>query len=198
MEPISIETLVGCLVPALLARCCMDRTVVKGVHNNAHLPFVLLCELPLFVLIFMIDMSNTSRSGASPACPKDPQSPHEQPGPEFEGEVIDANAPNVELLEPGDVQSRLQRALAALCSRHKPSHTVEPRMLRLFLDQVVPQHCAIQRKDTLPAMLMHKIFSIPVLTVLELVGKITHNKHETSYGVKYLTLFFTYPLMFLG
>ena len=37
-------------------------------------------------------------------------------------------------------------------------------------------------------MLMHKHFSIPVLTTREAVGKTSPSKHETSYGVQYKNL----------
>ena len=37
-------------------------------------------------------------------------------------------------------------------------------------------------------MLMHKHFSIPVLTTREAVGKTSPNKHETPYGVQYKNL----------
>ena len=37
-------------------------------------------------------------------------------------------------------------------------------------------------------MLMHKHFSIPVLTTREAVGKTSPSKHETSYGVQYRNL----------
>ena len=70
---------------------------------------------------------------------------------ELEGELIDADTANTEVPEPGDTQSRLQHALAALCLRHKPSETIEPRMLRVFLDRVVPDAYRIQPKDTLLA-----------------------------------------------
>ena len=38
--------------------------------------------------------------------------------------MIDTNPVNVELPEPGDMQSRFQHALAALCLRHKLSETI--------------------------------------------------------------------------
>ena len=57
--------------------------------------------------------------------------------------MIDADVVNVELLKPADIQSRLQHALAALCLRHKPSETIEPLMLRVFLDTVTPRQYAI-------------------------------------------------------
>ena len=103
---------------------------------------------------------------------------------ELEGEPIDADTANTEVPEPGDTRSRLQHALAALCLQHKPSETIEPRMLRVFLDRVVPDAYRIQTKDTLLAMLMHKHFSIPVLTTREAVSKTSPSKHETSYGVQ--------------
>ena len=99
--------------------------------------------------------------------------------------MIDANVVNVELPEPGDMQSRLQNALAALCLRHKTSQTIEPRMLRVFLDTVTPKQYAISPKDTLLAMFLHKKFEIPVLTTREAMGKTTPSKHETSYGIRY-------------
>ena len=74
----------------------------------------------------------------------------------FEAEMIDAHVVNVDFLEPGDMQSRLQHASAALCLRHKPSETIEPRMLRVFLDTVTPKQYAISPKDTSLAMVMHK------------------------------------------
>ena len=70
--------------------------------------------------------------------------------------MIDADVVNVELPEPGDMRSRLQHALAALCLRHKPSKTIEHRMLGVFLDTVTPKQYAISPKGTLLAMLMHK------------------------------------------
>ena len=102
--------------------------------------------------------------------------------------MIDADVVNVQLLEPGDMQSRLQHALAALCPRHKPSETVEPRMFRVFLDTVTPKQYAISPKDALLAMLMLKKFEIPVLTTREVVGKKTPSNHETSYGIRYRNL----------
>ena len=61
-------------------------------------------------------------------------------------------------------------------------------MLRVFLDRVVPDAYRIHPKDTLTAMLMHKHFSIPVLTIREALGKTSPSKHETSYGVQYRNL----------
>ena len=72
----------------------------------------------------------------------------------------------------------------------KTQLAVEPRMLRVFLDKVVPKTYTILVKDTLLATLMHKKFAqpakntIPVLTTREDVGKTTPSKHETSYGVQ--------------
>ena len=102
--------------------------------------------------------------------------------------MSDADVVNVELPKPGDIQSRLQQALGALCLRHKPPETIEPRILRVFLDTVTPKQGAISPKDTLLAMLMHKKFEIPVLTTREAVGKTTPSKHETSYGIQYRNL----------
>ena len=102
--------------------------------------------------------------------------------------MIDAHVVNVELPEPGDMQSRLQNALVALCLRHKPSQTIGAPMLRVFLDTVKPKQYAISAKDTLLAMPMHKKFEIPVLTTGEAVGKTTPSKHETSYGIWYRNL----------
>ena len=107
---------------------------------------------------------------------------------EFARELFDADAANVELPEPRDVQSCLQHTLAALCLRHKPTQTIEPRMLKVVLDMVTPKQYAISPKDTLLAMLMHKKFEIPVLTTREAVGKTTPSKHETSYSVQYWNL----------
>ena len=103
----------------------------------------------------------------------------------FEGDLKDATSANVELPEPSDVLSKLQHALAALCL-HSPSDTIEPRMLRVDLDKVVPNTYTIHAKDTLFATLMHKKFAQhpqntnPVLTTREVVGKTTPSEHETS------------------
>ena len=102
--------------------------------------------------------------------------------------MIDAGVVNMELSEPGDMQSRLQHALAALCLRHKPSETMEPRMLRVFLDTVTPKHDAISAEDTLLARVMHKKFEVLILTIREAVGKTTPSKHRTSYGIRYSNL----------
>ena len=101
---------------------------------------------------------------------------------------IDADTANTEVPEPRDTQSRLQHALATLCLRHKPSDSIEPRMLRVFLDRVVPDAYRIQPKDTLLVMLVHNHFSIHVLTTREAMGKTSRSKHETSYGVQYRNL----------
>ena len=134
--------------------------------------------------------SQGSAASASSSSAQPPQPVQQLPEPdlELEGELIDADTANTEVPEPGDTQSRLQHALAALCLRHKPSETIEPRMLRVFLDRVVPDAYRIQPKDTLLAVLMHKHFSIPVLTTREAVGKTSPSKHETSYGVQYRNL----------
>ena len=125
--------------------------------------------------------SQGSAASASSSSAQPPQPVQQLPEQdlELEGELIDADTANTEVPEPGDTQSRLQHALAALCLRHKPSETIEPRMLRVFLDRVVPDAYRIQPKDTLLAMLMHKHFSIPVLTTREAVGKTSPSKHET-------------------
>ena len=52
-------------------------------------------------------------------------------------------------------------------------------MLRVFLDRVVPDAYRIQPRDILLAVVMHKYFSIPVLTTRE---------HETSYSIHYRNL----------
>ena len=130
-------------------------------------------------------MSNASQGSASSSGPQDPKGPKDGGSLEFEAEMIDAQVVNVELPEPGDVQSRLQHALAALCLRHRPSETIEPRMLKVFLDLVTPKQYAISPKDTLLAMLMRKKCQTPVLTTRKAVGKTTPSKHETSYGIQY-------------
>ena len=90
------------------------------------------------------------------------------------------------LPEPSDVQSKLQHALATLYPHHSPSHTIEPRMLQVSLDKVVPKTNTIHAKDTRLATLMHKKFAepplntIPVLTTREGVGKTTPSNHEIS------------------
>ena len=134
--------------------------------------------------------SQGSAASASSSSAQPPQPVQQLPEPnlELEGELIDADTANTEVPEPGDTQSRLQHALAALCLRHKPSETIEPRMLRVFLDRVVPDAYRIQPKDTLLAMLMHKHFSIHVSTTREAVGKTSPSKHETSYAVQYRNL----------
>ena len=97
-------------------------------------------------------------ASSSSAQPPQPVQQLPEPDLELEGELIDADTTNTEVPEPGDTQSRLQHALAALCMRHKPSETIEPRMLRVFWDRVVPDAYRIQPKDTLLAVLMHKHF----------------------------------------
>ena len=77
----------------------------------------------------------------------------------LEAKMPDADVFNVELPESGDMQSRPQHALAALCLRHKSSETIEPRMAKAFLDTVTPKLYAISPKDMLLAML---IIEIPV------------------------------------
>ena len=134
---------------------------------------------------FTIDMSNASHGTASSSGSEDPKGPPDGGGWEFEGEMIDADVVDVELSEARDMQSRLQHASAALCLRHKPSKSIEPRTLRVFRDAVTPKQYAISPKDTLLAMLMHKKFEVPVLTTREAVGKTTPSKHETSYGIQY-------------
>ena len=113
--------------------------------------------------------SQGSAASASSSSAQPPQPVEQLPEPDLElkGELIDADTANTEIPKPGDTQSRLQHALAALCLRHKPSKTIEPRMLRVFLDRVVPAAYRIQPKDTLLAMLMRKHFSIPFLTTRE-------------------------------
>ena len=67
-------------------------------------------------------MSSGSQASASSASPPSPP-----PSPSasasdltLEGDLIDADATNVELPEPSDVQSKLPHALAALCMHHSP------------------------------------------------------------------------------
>ena len=149
----------------------------------ASVHLVLLCDVALFAPAFAIDMTNASQGSASSSGPRDPKGPPDGGMLEFEAEMIDADFGNVELPEPGDMRSRLQHALAALCLRHKPFETIEPQMLRVFLDTVTAKQYAISPKDTLLAMLMHEKFEIPVLTTREAVGKTTPSKHETNYGI---------------
>ena len=154
---------------------------------------MLLCDVAVSALAFALDMSNASQGIASSSGPQHPKGPQDGGSLEFEVEMIDVDVVNVELPEPGDIQSRLQHALAALCLRHKPSQTIEPRMLRVSLDTVTPKQYAISPKDTLLAMVMHKKYEIMVLTTKEAVGKTTPSKttpskHETSYGIQYRNL----------
>ena len=155
----------------------------------ASLHLVLLCDVALPAPAFAIDMSNASRGSSSSSGSQVPKGSQDSGILEFEAEMIDADVVNVELPEPGDMQSCLQHAFAAaLCLRHKPAETIEPRMLIVFLDAVTPKQYAISPKDTLLAMLMHKTFAILVLTTKEAVGKTTPSKHETSYGIQYRNL----------
>ena len=134
--------------------------------------------------------SRGSAASASSSSAQPPQPVRQLPEPdlELEGELIDADTANTEVPEPGDTQSRLQHALAQLCLRHKPPETIEPRMLRAFLDGVVLDAYRIQPNGTLLAMVMHKRFSIPILTTRQAVGKTSPSKHETSYGVQFRNL----------
>ena len=97
----------------------------------------------------------------------------------FEGDLRDADSANAEPLEPSDVQSKVQHALGDLCLHHNPSNTIEPRMLRVFLDKVVPKTYTTHAKDALLATLMHKKCAqarkntIPVLTARAAIGKTT-------------------------
>ena len=162
-------------------------------HCQLHIVLVApLCTLCSCVALHFLPrhshMPNATHCSASSSGPQDPKGPRDGGSLEFEAELIDADVVNVELHEPRDIRSRLQHALAALCLRHKPSETIEPRMLRVFLDTVTPKQYAISPKDTLLAMLMHKKFEIPVLTTREAVGKAAPSKHETSYGIQYRNL----------
>ena len=94
----------------------------------ASLHLVLLCYVALSAPAFAIDMSNASQGSASSSGSQDPKGPQDGGSLEFEAEMANANVVSVELPEPGDMQSRLQHALVALCLRHKPSETTEPRM----------------------------------------------------------------------
>ena len=154
---------------------------------------VLLCDVALYAAAFTIDMSNASQGSASSSGPQDPKAPKDGGGLEFEAEMIDADIVNVEIPEPGDIQSRLQHALAVLCLRHKSPETIEPRMLRAFLDTVTPKQYAISPKDTLSAMLVHKKGENRVFTTREAVGKTTPSKHETNYGIQYRNLCIVRP-----
>ena len=154
----------------------------------ASLHFVLLWDVALSAPAFAIDISNASQGSASSSGPQDPKGPQDGGSLEFEADMIDDDVVNLELPEPGDTQSRLQHAFAALCLQHKPSETIEPRKLRVFLDRLTPKQYAISPKDTLLAMLMHKNLEIPVLTTRESVGPTTPSKHETSYGIQYRKL----------
>ena len=129
---------------------------------------------------------SAASASSSSAQPPEPVQQLPEPGLELEGELIDADTSNTEVPEPGDTQSRPQHALAALCLRHKPSGIIEPRMLRVFLDRVVPDAYRIRPKDTLLAVLMHKHFSIPVLTTREAVGKtsLSNMRRRTVYNAE--------------
>ena len=72
------------------------------------MPVVLLCDMPLLVLTLAIVMSNARQRGATSSDHWDPQPPHKV---EFEGEHIDCDAANVEMLELTNVQSRRQHAV---------------------------------------------------------------------------------------
>ena len=178
-----------CLVKLCACFCCFLFACVSLFHLG---PF----ELTHYCIPFLcsehflspaIDMSSSQGSAASAssssAQPPKPGQQLPEPDLELEGELINADTANNEVPKPGDTQSRLQHAIVALCLRHKPSESIEPRMLRVFLDSVVLDAYRIQPKDTLPAMLMHKLFSNPVLTTREAVGKTSPSEHETSYGV---------------
>ena len=106
----------------------------------ASLHLVLLCDIALSATAVAIDMSNASQGSASSLGPQDPKGSQDSGSLEFE--MIHADVVSVELPETGDIQSRLQHALAALCLRHKPSETIELRMLRVLLDMVTPKQYA--------------------------------------------------------
>ena len=156
--------------------------------GSASLHLLLLCDVALSAPAFAIDMSNASQGSVSSLGPQDPKGPQDGGSLVFEAEMIDVDVVNVELLELGDMQSRPQHALAALCLRHKPSEIIEPRILRVFLDTVTPKEYAISPKDTLLALLMHKQFEIWILTTGEADGKTTPCKQKTSYAIRYRNL----------
>ena len=72
--------------------------------------------------------------------------------------------------------------MVALCPHNIPSDTIEPRMLRLFMDKVVTHQYTINAKEALLATLMHKvslnrpkIHTIPLLTTGDTVSKTSHS-----------------------
>ena len=82
----------------MLQRLCTTKR--KGC---ASLPLVLLCDVVLYILALAIDMSHVSQSTASSAGPQDPKGPKDGGSWEFEGELIDVDATNVDLPKPKDV-----------------------------------------------------------------------------------------------
>ena len=112
---------------------CVPFLVLTNICDQDLCPLrsLLLCDFALSAQPLAIDMSNASQGSASSSGLQDPKGPQAGGSLEFEAEMIDADVVHVELPEPGDMQSRLQHGLAALCLRHKPSETIEPRMLRV-------------------------------------------------------------------
>ena len=84
------------------------------------------CVTFLSAPTFAKGMFNASQGSASSSGPQDPKGPYDGGILEFEAHMIDVDVVNVELLKPGDMQSRLQHGLAALCLREKPSETIKP------------------------------------------------------------------------
>ena len=82
--------------------------------------FRFLCKGPVLQQTCLVVKAVPLVPRLRPLSPPQPVQQLPEPDLELEGELIDADTANTEVPEPGDTQSRLQHALAALTLRHKP------------------------------------------------------------------------------
>ena len=118
-------------------------------------------------------------------------------GLHFDGgdDYVDADTANIEQQAPGDTISCMQGALAELCFKHEAGSFLQPKMLKVFLETILPAHClpGLRPSNTRLGLLVTKRFSVKDLTGREALGNTLPSKHVTGFGTRYRHLKVTPP-----
>ena len=78
----------------------------------------------------------------------------------FDLENVDADAPPTEAPSPAHLLASMQHAPDVLCFSHRPMCYLEPKMIGVFVDRMLPDHLKRKPGDTAVATEMGRRFNV--------------------------------------
>ena len=103
----------------------------------------------------------------------------------FDLEIVDTHAPPKEAPSPAHLLVSVQHALAALCFSHRPMCYLEPKIIGVFVDRILPDHLMRKPGDTTVATEMGRRLNVNDKTTRQSVGNTEPSKPELSSGIRY-------------